>query len=70
MLLLLNACNSEKEQEEQLEDSDELHIAVAAGLRFALEEISQAFEAENDIKVVFQFGSLGNLGAIPKYRSA
>ncbi len=61
LLLLFNACNSEKGQEEQLGNSDELHIAVAAGLRFALEEISQAFEAENDIKIVFQFGSSGNL---------
>jgi len=61
LLLLLNACDSEKGQEEQLGNSGELHIAVAAGLRFALEEIGQAFEAENDVKVVFQFGSSGNL---------
>ncbi len=57
----LNACDSEKEQEEQFGNAAELHIAVATGLRFALEEIGQAFEAENEIKVVFQFGSSGNL---------
>jgi len=59
--LIINACDSGTGQEEPTGNSGELHIAVAAGLRFALEEIGQVFEAENDIKVVFQFGSSGNL---------
>ena len=61
LLVVINACGIEDRQEENPENSSELHVAAATSLRFALEEIGQAFEAENKIKVIFQFGSSGNL---------
>jgi len=39
----------------------ELHVAAAANLRFAFAEIGELFEEEFDCKVIFQFGSTGNL---------
>ncbi len=59
--LIINACDSVTGQEEQPGNRDELHIAAAAGLRFAFEEIGEVFEIEKGIRVVFQFGSSGNL---------
>jgi molybdate transport system substrate-binding protein len=38
-----------------------LTVAAASTLRFAFEEIGVLFEAETGIKVLFQFGSSGNL---------
>ena len=43
--------------------AQELHIAAAADLNFALPEVAKAFEAQSGIKVVVSFGSSGNLFA-------
>lgn len=42
-------------------DQNSLMVAAASDLRFAFEEIGGLFEEETGIKVVFQFGSSGNL---------
>jgi molybdate transport system substrate-binding protein len=41
----------------------ELHVAAAADLNFALPEIAKAFEAQTGTKVQISFGSSGNLFA-------
>lgn len=53
----------DKQEIQKVEDnsSAELHVAAATGLRFAMEEIGSAFEEDTGVKVVFQFGSSGNL---------
>ena len=40
---------------------EELHVAAAANLKFAFDEIGKLFEHEFNCKVIFQFGSTGNL---------
>ena len=64
VILIPTSCRLVNEQEiEKAEDnsSEELHVAAATGLRFALEEIGAVFEEDTGEKVVFQFGSSGNL---------
>lgn len=61
LLLFINSCSTENSRKENPEKSGELHVSSASSLRFALEEIGQAFEVENNVKVIFQFGSSGNL---------
>ena len=43
--------------------AQELHVAAAADLNFALPEIAKAFEAQTGTKVLLSFGSSGNLFA-------
>lgn len=54
-------CNRGSSQEGENVVMPELHVAAASDLRFAFEEIAAIFEEEKGIKVVFQFGSSGNL---------
>ncbi|MCK8816084.1 molybdate ABC transporter substrate-binding protein [Natroniella sulfidigena] len=58
---LMSACNLGDNQEDKSAQEDELHVAAASDLRFAFEELGEIFEEENGTKVVFQFGSSGNL---------
>jgi molybdate transport system substrate-binding protein len=44
-------------------EAQELHVAAAADLNFALPEIAKAFEAQTGAKVLLSFGSSGNLFA-------
>jgi len=59
--ILITACTSSNKQDEQLRKTSEIHVAAASDLRFAFEEIGKIFEVENGVKVIFQFGSSGNL---------
>ncbi len=59
--IFTSACAATTEREEPFTETEELHVAAASSLRFAFEEIGGIFEAEKDIRVVFQFGSSGNL---------
>jgi len=43
--------------------AQELHVAAAADLNFALPEVAKAFEAQTGTKVLLSFGSSGNLFA-------
>jgi len=43
--------------------AQELHVAAAADLNFALPEIAKAFEAQTGTKVLISFGSSGNFFA-------
>ncbi len=64
VILMNTSCSLLYEQEiqkAQNKSSEELHVAAATGLRFAMEEIGAAYEEETGIKVVFQFASSGNL---------
>ncbi len=64
MVFIFTACNQTDIQEIEKVDVNstrELHVAAATGLRFAMEEIGAAYEKETGVKVVFQFGSSGNL---------
>ncbi|HEY6806972.1 MAG TPA: molybdate ABC transporter substrate-binding protein [Pyrinomonadaceae bacterium] len=58
--LLVIACSSCKHQQPAA-TSPELHVAAAADLIPAFEEMGKAFEAANHVKVVFSFGSTGML---------
>ncbi len=63
-ILMTTSCSLFDEQEiqkAQNNSSEELHVAAATGLRFAMEEIGAAYEEETGVKVFFQFGSSGNL---------
>jgi len=57
---IITGC-SENVHDIEVEEKNELHIAAASDLRFAFEEIGKTFEEEKGVKVVFQFGSSGNL---------
>ncbi|SDK17035.1 molybdate ABC transporter substrate-binding protein [Natronincola ferrireducens] len=59
--ITITACSSPQNKGKQLTEKNELHIAAAASLRFAFEEIGMVFEEETNTKVIFQFGSSGNL---------
>jgi len=64
VLLISTSCSlSDEQQTQQVQDntSEELHVAAATGLRFAMEEIGAAYEEKTGVKVVFQYGSSGNL---------
>lgn len=61
LIVIIPACEPATKQKEQPTVTRELHIATAAGLRFAFEEIGEVFEVEKGTRVVFQFGSSGNL---------
>ena len=64
VILMTTSCSLFDEQEIQKAQnncSDELHVAAATGLRFAMEDIGAAFKEETGVIVVFQFASTGNL---------
>lgn len=58
---LVSACNLSNVQEDKITEENELHIAAASDLRFAFEEIGKIFQEEQGVKVIYQFGSSGNL---------
>jgi molybdate transport system substrate-binding protein len=60
VLLPLAACSSHESTDRQ-SDSKELSVAAASDLGPAFEELGKVFEQEAGIKVVFMFGSTGNL---------
>lgn len=60
-LLLTGGCASPPPVSDSTEQTVELHVAAASDLRFAFEELGRLFEEEEGVKVVFQFGSSGNL---------
>ena len=59
--ILNTACGLTKSKTDTSSDNKELHVAAASDLRFAFEELGKLFEEETRTKVVFQFGSTGNL---------
>jgi len=61
MISINFGCNKLNKEETELAKKTELHIAAASDLRFAFEEIGRIFEEEKGVKVIFQFGSSGNL---------
>lgn len=59
--ILINGCGLINSKIDTALDNKELHVAAASDLRFAFEELGKLFEAETNTKVIFQFGSSGNL---------
>ncbi|MCC5910121.1 MAG: molybdate ABC transporter substrate-binding protein [Clostridiaceae bacterium] len=59
--ILITACTLPNNQGNNLTEENELHVAAASDLRFAFEELGRTFEEEKGVKVIFQFGSSGNL---------
>lgn len=57
LLLLIAGCSREAANEQR----NEITIAAASDLTPAFEELGRSFEAETGIKVVYSFGSTGNL---------
>ena len=60
LFLLTTGCGTAG-RSERFEQPTELHVAAAASLRFAFEELGARFEEEHGVNVIFQFGSSGNL---------
>jgi molybdate transport system substrate-binding protein len=59
-LLLLAACSSHETANRQA-SAPEITAAAAADLTPAFEELGKVFEQESGVKVIFMFGSTGNL---------
>ncbi len=59
MTLLLGGCQTSSEAASPA--AEPLLVAAASDLRFAFSEIGELFEAETGQKVIFTFGSTGNL---------
>lgn len=60
-LFLTSGCSGPIGRSATPGDPAELHVAAASDLRFAFEELGARFEEEHGVKVIFQFGSSGNL---------
>ncbi|QUH24743.1 molybdate ABC transporter substrate-binding protein [Serpentinicella alkaliphila] len=58
--IVLTGCSNKKVENIHKEDL-ELHVAAASNFKFAFEKIGELFEQEFGCKVIFQFGSTGNL---------
>jgi molybdate transport system substrate-binding protein len=59
-MLSLAAC-SPREPEDMQADPKDITVAAASDLAPAFEELGRAFEQESGVKVIFMFGSTGNL---------
>lgn len=58
----VSACADRSQAAEQASPAQrELRVAAASSLRSVLESIAPAFESEHDVKLVFDFGSSGQL---------
>lgn len=61
VILLMNFMTTACSIKQENLGENQLHVAAASNLRFAFEEIGSIFEEISGVKIVFQFGSSGNL---------
>ncbi len=61
ILFLIVSISYNKYNDSQLKHENYINVGAASDLRFAFEEIGYLFQNETGIKVIFQFGSSGNI---------